>query len=212
MKSFKPYAIALSVLAVLLAGCSQASHPTASNQASAVSKAPTIPAGPVTAKTALGPLYRDALAWSNDVQLMRISPKTVPGIKNEAGKAAMWETVFASPSHHQMRMYSYSVVSAPPDIRKGVSAGLPLPWVGPTRDAMPIDLAIFTVDSDAAYQASASDAASWLKTHPNIELANLDLGSTYKFQAPVWYVSWGDKKNGYVAFVDATTGKVYKHK
>src|SRR5207302_7487814 len=114
-------------------------------------------------KTALGPLYRDALAWSNDVQLMRISPKTVPGIRNEGGKAAVWEVAFGSPSRHQFRLYTYSVASAPPDIRKGVSAGLPLPWRGPTRDAMPIDLSIFSVDSDVAYQASATDAAMWLK-------------------------------------------------
>lgn len=211
MKSLKPYLLAMSVLAFLFAGCSQASHPTASDEAAAVTKAPTIPAGPVTAKAALGPAYRDALSWSSDVELMRISPKTVPGINNEGGKAAMWETVFASPSLHQMRIYDYSVASAP-DIRKGVNAGLPLPWTGPTRDAMPIDMGIFSVDSDAAYQASASDAATWLKTHPKIELASLDLGSTYKFQAPVWYISWGDKKTGYITLVDATTGKVYKHK
>jgi hypothetical protein len=32
------------------------------------------------------------------------------------------------------------------------------------------------------------------------------LASESRFVNPVWYIVWGDKKNGYVAFVDATSG------
>jgi hypothetical protein len=197
--------------AALVTGCSNGNSigPATPN----VVKAADTPAAPLTAKTALGPMYKAALAWSSDVQLMRLSPKPVPGFTNGAGNAAMWEAAFGSAAHHQVRRYTYSIATVLPDIHKGVSAEIPLPWAGPTRDAMPIDLSLFTVDSDAAYQASAKDAADWLKKNPKMELATLDLGSNYRYRAPAWYVSWGDpKKNGYIVLIDATSGNMYSHK
>jgi hypothetical protein len=40
----------------------------------------------------------------------------------------------------------------------------------------------------------------------------MELHSAYVFQAPVWYLQWGDKKLGYAAYVNATTGKPLKAK
>jgi hypothetical protein len=77
---------------------------------------------------------------------------------------------------------------------------------------MPVDLALFSVDSDAAYQAAAKDAAPWLAKNPGKKLSMV-LGRTYKFGGPVWLVTWGDtKQGGYAVFVDASSGKVYKSK
>ena len=206
---FRFFAATLAA-AALVAGCSNGSvnGPGTTN----VVKAADSPATPVTAKAALGPMYKAALAWSGDVQLMRLSPKPLAGFKNEEGKAAMWEAEFGSAMHHQLRVYTYSIATVPPDVFKGVSGQIPRPWGGPTRNAMPVDLSLFTVDSDAAYQTSAKDAAAWLKKNPKIELATLDLGSTYQYRAPAWYVSWGDKKNGYIVLIDATSGNIYSHK
>ena len=202
-------AVAAAVL--LLVGCAQSNTPSA-DAASGAANATARPAELVTAKAAFWPLYKSAQAWSSDAEAMRVAPRDVPGFKNGAGRAAMWQATFASPSRRQYRVYSYAIATALPDIHKGTDAGLPLPWSGPTRDAMPIDPTVFTVDSDAAYQASAADAAAWLAKNPGKELTSLELGSTYAFQAPVWYVAWGDKKSGYTAFVNATTGKLYKSK
>lgn len=202
-------AVAAAVL--LLAGCSQSTNSPANGESGAA-KSPAAPAQLVTAKTAFAPMYKAAIAWSGDVQLMHITPKDVPGFKNEAGKAAMWEATFASPSLHKLRVYTYAITSVLPEIHKGAAAGLPRPWAGHTRDSMPIDLALFSVDSDAAYQAASTDAAAWLAKNPGKALSSLEIGSTYKFQAPVWYVQWGDNKSGYVALVDATSGKVYKNR
>lgn len=205
------YVAAAIVAATLVTGCSNGNG--AGSTGPTVVKAATAPAAPVTAKTALGPIYKAALAWSSDVQLMRLSPKEVPGFKNGEGKAAMWEAAFGSAAHHQVRMYTYSIATVQPDIHKGVTASLAMPWAGPTREAMPVDMGLFTVDSDAAYAASAKDAAAWLKKNPDKQLATLDLGSTYRYQAPAWYVSWGDpKKSGYVVLIDATSGNIYSHK
>jgi hypothetical protein len=197
--------------AALVTGCSNGKvvDPTTPDVVKAAAVAPT----PVTAKAALGPLYKAALAWSSDVQLMRLSPKPVTGFTNAEGKAAMWEAAFGSATHHQVRMYTYSIATVAPDVHKGVSAQFAMPWAGPTRDAMPVDLSLFTVDSDAAYQASAKDAAEWMRKNPKVGLATLDLGSNYRYRAPAWFVSWGDpKKNGYIVLIDATSGNIYSHK
>ena len=146
----------------------------------------------MTAKTAFWPMYTSAGTGLRFGDL-RLTPKEVPGFKNVAGKAAMWQAAFASPSLHQYRIYSYAIAAVPPDIQKGVVAGLRLPWSGVTRDAMPIESSSFNVDSDAAYQAAAADAAAWLKKNPDKQPSSFELGNTYRFQAPVWYVAWGTR-------------------
>ena len=199
------------VAAALMTGCSNGNG--IGSTTPSVVKAADVAPTPVTAKTALGPMYKAALAWSSDVQLMRLSPKELAGYKNADGKAGMWEAAFGSAAHHQVRIYTYSIATVLPETHKGVTASLALPWAGPTRDAMPVDMSLFTVDSDAAYAASAKDAAQWLKKNPDKQLASLDLGSTYRYRAPAWYVSWGDpKKSGYIVLIDATSGNIYSHK
>jgi hypothetical protein len=200
---------AMAVAVLLFAGCSQSTTPSSDSEAA---KAPAGPPQVVTAKTAFGPMYKSALAWSSDVQILRMTPREVTGFTNGAGKAALWEAAFASANKRQLRVYFYAIATVPPDVHKGVNANIALPWAGPSRDAMPIDLALFSVDSDGAYQAAAADADAWLKKNPTKTLTTIELGSNYKFRAPVWYVSWGDKKLGYIAFVDATSGNVYKSK
>ena len=202
-------ASATTLALVLLAGCSQSTTPTVDASPAA---APAAPAQPVTAKVAFGLMYKSALAWSPDVQLLTLKPEEVPGFKNDAGKAAMWEGQFASPSKAQYRAYSYAIATVSPVVHKGVGTRLAMPWTGVTRDVMAIDLSAFTIDSDAAYQAAATDAGAWLKKNPDKPLTTIEAGSTYKYKSPVWLVQWGDKKAGYVALLDAATGKVYKSK
>jgi hypothetical protein len=203
---FQRSATAAVSLVLLLAGCSQSTSKPA-----APSGAQAQPAGPpelITAKTAFWLMYKAAHNWAPDVEAIRLSAKEVPGFKNDAGKAAMWEAVFASPSLHQYKTFTDSIADAPPNIFKGVVAGFAQPWGGATRDAMPIDVTLFNVDSDAAYTAAAVAAADWLKNNPGKELSEFEIGDTYKFQVPVWYVMWGTKAAGYATIVDASTGKV----
>lgn len=198
---------AMAVAVVLLAGCSQSTQPSVKAE-SQPAKAPASPPEPVTAKTAFWPMHTSARSWAADLVTLRLVSKDVPGFKNENGKAAMWEATFASPTLHEYRVYTYAVANVPPDIHRGVVAGLQQSWGGETRDAMPIDLSFFNIDSDAAYEAAAVNAAAWLKKNPDKQLSSFALGDTYKFQTPVWLLMWGDKKAGYLAFVDATSGKV----
>ncbi|HEY4045722.1 MAG TPA: hypothetical protein VGM27_02555 [Acidobacteriaceae bacterium] len=202
-------AIALTVL--LLAACSQSTTPSVSGTSEAATKS-TGPPELATAKTAFWPMYRSARTWTTDLVTLRLAPKEVPGFKNEAGKAAMWEATFGSPGRHEYRVYSYAIATVPPDIRKGVAAGLRQPWGGLTRDAMPIELSSFNIDSDVAYKTAAGGAAVWMKKNPDKKLSSFELRNAYRFQTPVWYLMWGDKKSGYLAFVDANNGEALNKK
>ncbi len=203
---------AMAFAVLILAGCTQpATNAPAGNETPAAAQ-PAAPPEPVAAKTAFWPMYTSARSWSPDIQTISVVAEEVPGFKNEAGKAAMWQATFGSPTLRQSRVYTYAIATVQPDIRKGVTAGLAGAWSGITRNAMPIDLTMFTVDSDAAYQAAASDAADYLKKNPDKHLSSLELGDSYRFPSPAWYLVWGDAKSGYAAFVDAGTGKVLKKK
>ncbi len=199
----------MAVAALLAAGCS-GSAPSSSESATVT---PAAPAVTITAKTAFGKMYPSALAWASDVEFLTEKPDDVAGFKNEAGKAAMWEATFASPSLHQYKVYTYSVATVLPEVHRGVSANVALPWPGESRDAMPIDLSLFTVDSDAAYQTASADAAAWLAKNSDKKFSALALGRTFRFGGPVWLATWGDaKKGGYAVFVDASSGKIVKSK
>lgn len=200
---------AVAVAMFLFAGCSQSNQTAASGPSSAAST-PVGPPAMVTAQTAFWPMVKAAQAWASDAEPMKVAPKDVPGFTNDGGKAAMWQATFGSPAKHQFRVYSYAIASVPPDVQKGVSAGLAQPWGGQTRDAMPIDTTVFTVDSDAAYKAAAAEAAVWTAKNPGKPPTSLELGSTFALHAPVWYVSWGNKQNGYIALVNASTGETFK--
>jgi hypothetical protein len=208
-KRFAAGAMAFAV--VVMVGCNQSATPAASDTPAAA--APAGPPALVTAKTAFNPMYTSAFKWAPDIVLLSINPKEIPGFTNGDGKAAMWEAAFASASLHKYRVDDYAIVSVPPSIHKGGAAGLPMQWGGASRDVMPIEISSFTVDSDTAYKAAAAEAADWLKKNPDKKLTTIALGNTFRFQTPVWYVLWGDPKTGgYVAYVDANSGKVLKAK
>jgi hypothetical protein len=164
---------------------------------------------PIPARAAFWEMYKTAHTWSADLVPLAVESKVVPGVKNDAGKAAMWSATFGSPSKHEARVFSYSVVAHPPDIYKGVMVGNSRPWGGPVPTALPFDSADFSVDSDAAYQTALTQANAWVSKNPGKDVS-LSLGNASRFSAPVWYVQWGDKKAGYGVFVNAKSGAVVK--
>ena len=198
------------VAVLILTACSEAPKPSATQPQAETKQASTTPE-PVSAKTAFWQMYKLAHSWTPDILLLSLVSKPVPGIKNDAGKAAMWTAIFASASRHEIRTLTYSIVDRPPDIRKGVDVARPMPWTGPTRETLPFQTSEFAVDSDAAYQTALAMAGTWVKKHPDKEVS-LTLGHASRFPAPVWYVLWGDNKSGYFALVNATTGKTINHK
>lgn len=214
MRTFlHPWAAGVAGLAVLLlAGCSPSKNQAANAPAAQPQAQNTVPAQPLAAKDAFWPMYKAAHDWASDVMVLRVTAKPVAGFKIADGKAPMWEAVFASSSHAKYRTFTYSIADVPPSVFKGINGGLEMDWSGVTRDVMPVDVSQFNIDSDAAYQAAAADAGAWLKKNPDKELSALQMGDSYQFPVPVWYVMWGTKTAGYAAFVDASTGQVLKRK
>src|SRR5204863_9420875 len=124
--------------------------------------------------------------WANDKMLLSLERKVIPGFKNEAGKAALWNGIFGSPSRHEARIFTYAVVTHEPDIRKGVSVGRATPWAGPTKEALAIDTSDSKIDSDEAYETALESAKGWVEKHPGKELS-LSLGNASRFPGPVWF-------------------------
>lgn len=170
-----------------------------------------LPSNPVTGKTAFWEMYRSAHSWAADLMPLKLESKTAPGVKNEAGNAAIWSGTFGSTSKHQAIVITYAVAPDPPDITKGMNVGHPFPWAGPTKDAMSFQTSDLGTDSDAAYKTASAKADAWLKKHPD-QGVSFSLGNASRFAAPVWYVLWGDSKTGYSVFVNAKTGEVVKGK
>jgi hypothetical protein len=189
------------------AACSEAPTTAAKTEAASTSVEPPKPTGPVTAKTAFWEMYKPARAWATDQLLLGLANKEVEGVKDEPGKAAMWEGLFVSQSQNQIRAFTYSVVDQPPTILKGIKEGPALAWGGPTTQAMPIQLSDFTVDSDAAYKTAMTKAGPWVEKHPD-KTVTYTLGLASRFPTPVWYLLWGTKTNGFAVYVNASTGAI----
>ena len=83
---------AIAVAMLLLAGCLEKTKIPVTDE-SKTARAPAGPPEPVTAKTAFWPMYTSGRHWTTDIVILRLTPKEVPGFKNEAGKAAMWEAI-----------------------------------------------------------------------------------------------------------------------
>ena len=195
---------------LILTACSEAPKTTTEAKTEPeAKKEAAVPAGPVSGKTAFYEMYKPARTWATDLLPLSLASNDVPGQKNEDGKAAMWTAVFVSPSRHEARTLYYSVVDSGTSIHKGVNAGGPEPWSGPTTKVKPFQITEFAVDSDAAYKTAYEKAEAWVKKHPDKKYS-MSLLNAARFPSPVWYVLWGNEKSGYAAFVNATTGLAMK--
>jgi hypothetical protein len=199
------------VAAVALAACSS-SEPAKTTEAAKTDEAakkPAGPADPVTGKTAFYEMYTPAHAWAADILPLSLKSGQITGVKNTDGKAGMWTAVFGSASQHSARTYTYAVADQLPSIPKGVKSEGTEAWAGPTANVMTFQTADFTVDSDAAYKTAAEKAGDWLKKPENAaKPVSLSLGAASRFPAPVWYILFGDQKDGFVALINASTGNV----
>ena len=200
---FRALTIAASILVV---GCSSGPEPAAKAPTEA-KKEPAKPAEAVAARSAYFEMYKPARAWASDVLTLTLKSGEVPNIKNEEGKAGVWTAVFVSPSRKEARTFSYAVASNGADLSKGINISDKLVWGGATPAAKAFVNSEFSIDSDVAYKAAAADAAGWLKTHPKATPTFL-LGNSSRFPGPVWYIMWGTSKDGFAAYVNATTGAV----
>lgn len=199
---------AVSIILLLLVACSE--PPKTESKADENSSANAGPAGSILAKKAFAEMYKSAYSWAHDLAPLKLESKELPDVKNDAGSAGIWTATFGSFAKHQVVVITYAVAAKPPEIYKGLNVGRPIPWSGPSQDAMPFQASDIEVDSDAVYKTALAQADLWLKKHPDKQVS-LVLGNNPKrFSTPVWYVLWGDNKSGYSVFVNSKTGEVAK--
>ncbi len=197
----------LVAAALLLTACSGTPDATTKPDQTKEAAAPPQPGAALSAYYAM---YKPARAWATDLLPLSLTRGDVPGVENQGGKAAMWIAVFVSPSLRQARTLTWAAADSGSEIHKGVSIGGSQVWSGATQQSQPFQNTQILVDSEAAYKTAAADADVWLKKNPDKKLNVFTLVSASRFPAPVWYLQWGDKKSGYAAFVNATTGDVVK--
>ncbi len=200
-------AVAAVAAALILPACSNTSAP-APSASEPKKEEPAKPPEPITGKAAYSSMYQSARAWAPDLMLLSLVAGEVPGFKNEEGKAALWTAVFVSPARHEARTVTYAIAGSD-STSKGVGSGPAQSWGGAIPSAKPFSSSDFPVDSDLAYKAAMERAGAWVKGHPGKKLT-LSLSSSSRFPAPMWGFLWGDKKSGYLAYVNAVSGKVQK--
>ena len=204
-------AVVFAAGALVLTACSSSSEPAKTTEVKTddTAKKAAAPSGPVLAKDAFYEMYTPAHKWAPDMLPLSLTSGEVSGIKNSEGKAGLWTAVFGSSQLMQARTYTYAVADQLPNISKGVTAGDPIPWRGPTQAAQTFQTSDFMIDSDAAYKTAAMKAADWLKEPANAAKPwTMAVGSAARFPSPVWYIVFGTPKDGYQVYVSTTTGNV----
>jgi hypothetical protein len=197
--------VVLFAAVLALTACSEPAANTAKKEVATAKKEPEGPPKPISAKTAFWEVYKPAHEWAADLQPFGIKSETADGFETDGGLSPRWTISFVSASRHEARTYYYSVVSQPPLILKGIKADSAVPWAGPSADAMAFQTSEFKFDSDEAFKVAAAKAEEWLKKHPG-KKPTMSLGNASRYTAPMWYILWGDKKDGFAGFVNASTG------
>src|ERR1035437_10701550 len=123
---------------VAMTACSEAPTPTEIKKAQVETKQePAKPAEPVAAQTAFYEMYKPARTWAPDLLALSLISNEVPSMKSEGGKFPMWTAVFVSPSRHEARTFTDSVVDDGTDVHKGVDSGGSQSWTGATPKSSP---------------------------------------------------------------------------
>lgn len=192
-----------------LVACSDAPAPEAKKTEEPAKKKEEIPTGPLSAKTALGYMSKAARDWAPDYQIASVLPGDEPGDK---GKYPIWTANFVSAARKEAITMTYSTVDKGPQLTRGVNGGGTIKWNGPTSEAVPFAASDIQADSDAAYETAAKRAAEWMAKNPGKGPETFSLGYATKYPAPVWFIVFGSKANGYAVVVSAATGNALTQK
>jgi hypothetical protein len=192
---------------MMLAACSSEPPPAPKAE---VKKEPAKVAGPMSGKDAYFAMYKLAREWAPDIQVLSLKSEAVPGQTVTEGKAAGWTAVFVSPSKMEMRTITWALAPFG-ETRKGITPTAPLKWGGPTTKSKPFSMTEVTLDSAEAQTKAAEDpkGAAWIGSHAGAPVS-FYLGAEQRFHSPVWVVTHGNTKEGYIKALDSATGATVK--
>lgn len=137
-------AVPLAILALLMACDSNAPK---------TPEAKPEPKGPelLTARAAFQKLFIAARNYAADVKPFRIESTPTSDGNGHEGKSALWQSSFASPTHHGVKPFIWSGSAAPDAPSRGVSPGNEDVYNPGNASTQVFDVAFLKVDSDQAF-------------------------------------------------------------
>jgi hypothetical protein len=200
---YKTYSFTFVMLAFLLmSSCSDA--PKEETKA-----APPKPPAPITGRQGFQSTYPSVRAWAPDAVPLLVRSMNLDSVKNEPGKAPLWEVTYVSQARSKMRIFTWSAVEEG-NLHKGVFGAIEDSWAGPTGQERPFDSITIQIDTPEALETAIKESGEYLKRPGDKPPVTYLLHSTPRYPEPTWVVLWGTSLGTakHTVTVGASSGKV----
>jgi len=195
-------AIPLAILALLMACDSNAPK---------TPEAKPEPKGPdlLTARASFQKLFIAARNYAADVKPFRIESTPTSDGNGHDGKSAIWQTSFASPTHHGVKPFVWSGSAAPDAPSRGVSPGNEDVYNPGNASTQVFDVAFLKVDSDQAFAVAQKHGGEKILEKDPATPAIFVCDWNHNTNELVWHVIYGSSRDNakLTVAVNATTGE-----
>src|SRR5512138_864542 len=117
----KTSSLLISLLILLMVGCSSEPQKPAENNPAAETK-PAFQNTYVTGREALQKMYIAARSWSADAKPYHLDSLPTKEANGQDGKGGIWQAGFASPAKREVKMFSWSGIKGDNAPEPGVSS------------------------------------------------------------------------------------------
>ena len=195
-------AIPLAILALLMACDSNAPK---------TPEAKPEPKGPelLTARAAFQKLFIAARNYAADVKPFRIESTPTTDGDGHDGKSAIWQTSFASPTHHGVKPFIWSGSAAPDAPSRGVSPGNEDVYNPGNASTQVFDVAFLKVDSDQAFAVAQKHGGEKILEKDPAAPVIYVCDWNHNTNELVWHVIYGSSRDNakLTVAVNASTGE-----
>ncbi|HXO32677.1 MAG TPA: hypothetical protein VN901_10035 [Candidatus Acidoferrales bacterium] len=195
-------AIPLAILALLTA---------CNSNAPKAPEAKPEPKGPdlLTARAAFQKLFIAARNYAADVRPFRIESTPTTDGDGHDGKSAIWQTSFASPTHHGVKPFIWSGSAAPDAPSRGVSPGNEDVYNPGNASTQVFDVAFLKVDSDQAFAVAQKHGGEKILGKDPATPVIYVCDWNHNTNELVWHVIYGSSRDNakLTVAVNASTGE-----
>ena len=195
-------AIPLAILALLTA---------CNSNAPKAPEAKPEPKGPdlLTARAAFQKLFIAARNYAADVRPFRIESTPTTDGDGHDGKSAIWQTSFASPTHHGVKPFIWSGSAAPDAPSRGVSPGNEDVYNPGNASTQVFDVAFLKVDSDQAFVVAQKHGGEKILEKDPATPVIYVCDWNHNTNELVWHVIYGSSRDNakLTVAVNASTGE-----
>ena len=195
-------AIPLAILALLMA-CN--SNPPKTPEAKPEPKGPDL----LTARAAFQKLFIAARNYAADVRPFRIESTPTTDGDGHDGKSAIWQTSFASPTHHGVKPFTWSGSAVPDAPSRGVSPGNEDVYNPGNASTQVFDVAFLKVDSDQAFAVAQKHGGEKILEKDPASPVIYVCDWNHNTNELVWHVIYGSSRDNakLTVAVNASTGE-----